>query len=135
MSKIRILQILSNSLKVIQCIFSPETDDYEENGSAGVPVVSEATSIISDQQAKSKRYSLRHLKTEKPNIDTAVQTKELIKMQKSPKRVQNKQTSNKVNCPQCSILLQSSSLKKHIRNVHLKEKRFFCDYCKYVVQE
>jgi KRAB domain-containing zinc finger protein len=35
-------------------------------------------------------------------------------------------------CTECGIVvLDNTSLKKHIRRMHLKEKNFHCDYCGY----
>ena len=42
---------------------------------------------------------------------------------------------NKSMCPQCGIFINCpGNLTKHIRRVHLKEKHFFCDLCRYVVK-
>lgn len=57
----------------------------------------------------------------------------LLHLKKHDPKIRKKQTTSMQMCPDCGIFVNSSgSLKKHIRNVHLKLKHFFCDFCGYV---
>lgn len=36
---------------------------------------------------------------------------------------------SRTTCPDCGIVLKMGSLRKHQKNMHLKQKNFICDHC------